>query len=564
MKKIRFLFTLLLCLTLAIPFAAAEETPAYIPGETFRTLFFNAFDAGLMIGGEGQLTLKSNPAMFDDDADLSQIDALTDVLNDVRLAGGLGKIEDGYRLELSGSYAPENCTPVDVNLALNLTIDGISIESNLLKGERVTAKWETLLALCGADDTMIAQFSALKEMDWDTALSELAETVSAYASLAATLAEPYLNTFGEFIATLNINVTDDVAANGDFPAVDHELTIECSMADIARLMDALADQLEKDDDIAPYLEALLSSSFVDFTFYIGDEVVPVSTVPELCDFLRGSANQLAQTDLTIYYWIGYCDDDTMPLYVICQMENGVCQFILTPDETGNGTDCYVYFGTLDDAGNDLEYFVLQTVFARDPEDKNVYDLSLDFFGESVEAGLGFSFTYALSSTKSPNADAYQFIGNVDFIGHDASNTEFRYTQSSNGVQSLTPTGGEQATGYSTATSNFGDSSDSTSNLSVFYVIEPADPGVVGHYQYNLTEDGPDALWSLVGIDIDVFSWAYDPASTAGLTETALETVTNEEMDALVTRLSTAAQQKLAGVLAILPPEVMQIIMSSEE
>lgn len=502
MKKTNFLFTLFLCLTLLVSFASAE-TAAYVPGETTSALFADAFDAGLMVGGEGQLTLKANPAMFDDDADLSQIDALTDALNDVRLTGGLGKIEDGYRLELAGSYAPENCTPVDVNLALNLTIDGISIESNLLKGERVTAKWETLLALCGADDTMIAQFSALKEMDWDTALSELAEAVSAYASLAATLVEPYLNTFGEFIASLNINVTDDVAANGDFPAVDHELTIECSMADIARLMDALADQLEK-------------------------------------------------------------DDDTMPLYVIAQLENAVFQFILTPDETGNGTDCYVYFGTLDDAGNDLEYLVLQTVFARDPEDKSVYDLSLDFFGESVEAGLGFSLTYTLSNTKSPNADAYQYVGNVDFIGHDASNTEFRYTQSVNGVQSLTPTGGEQATGYSTVTSNFGDSNDSTSNLSFFYVTEPADPGVVGHYQYNTTEDGPDALWSLMGMDIDVFSWAYDPASTASLTETALETVTNEEMDALVTRLSTAAQQKFAGMLAILPPEVMQIIMSSEE
>lgn len=562
MKKTNFLFTLFLCLTLLVSFASAE-TAAYVPGETTDALFADAFDAGLMVGGEAQLTLKANPAMFDDDADLSRIDAMTDILNDVRLTGGLGKIEDGYRLELSGSYAPENCTPVDVNLALNLTIDGISIESNLLKGERVTAKWETLLALCGADDTMIAQFSALKEMDWDTALSELAETVGAYASLAATLAEPYLDTFGEFIATLNINVTNDVAANGDFPAVDHELTIECSMADIARLMDALADQLEKDDDIAPYLEALLSSSFVDFTFYVGDEVVPVSTVPELCDFLRGSANQLAQTDLTIYYWIGYCDDDTMPLYVICQMENDVCQFILTPDETGNGTDCYVYFGTLDDAGNDLEYIAFETVFAQDPEDKSVCDLSLDFFGESVETGLGFSFTYALSSTKSPNADAYQFVINTDFIGHDASNTEFRYTQSGNCVQSLTPTGGEQAT-YSMVTSSLGDSNDLTINLSVSSVIEPADPGVVGHYQYNMTEDGPNALWSLMDIDIDVFSWAYDPASTAALTETALETVTNEEMDALVTRLSTAAQQKFAGVLAILPPEVMQIIMSSEE
>lgn len=106
---------------------------------------------------------------------------------------------------------------MDVNLALNQTIDGISIESNLLKGERVTAKWETLLALCGADDTMIAQFSALKEMDWDTALSELAEAVGAYASLAATLVEPYLDTFGDFIASLNINVTDDIAGERRFP-----------------------------------------------------------------------------------------------------------------------------------------------------------------------------------------------------------------------------------------------------------------------------------------------------------------------------------------------------------
>lgn len=562
MKKTNFLFTLFLCLTLLVSFASAETT-AYVPGETTRALFADAFDAGLMVGGEAHLTVKANPAMFDDDAELSQMDALTDVLNDARFTGGLGKIEDGYRLELAGSYAPENCTPVDVNLALNLTIDGISIESNLLKGERVTAKWETLLALCGADDTMIAQFSALKEMDWDAALSELAEAVGAYASLAATLAEPYLNTFGEFVASLNINVTDDVAANGDFPAVDHELTIECSMADIARLMDALADQLEKDETIAPYLEALLSSSFVDFTFYVGDEIVPVSTVPELCDFLRGSANQLAQTDLTAYYWIGYCDDDIMPLYVIAQMENAVFQFILTPDETGNGTDCYVYFGTLDEAGNDLEYLVLQTVFAQDPEDKSVYDLSLDFFGESVEANLDFSFTYTLSSTKSPNADAYQSVINMDFIGHDASKSESRYTQSSNGVYSLTPTGGEQATAYGTVTSSLGDSNDST-DISVFSVIEPADPGVVGHYQYNMTKDGPDALWSLMDIDIDVFSWAYDPASTAALTETALETVTNEEMDALVTRLSIAAQQKLAGALAILPPEVMQIIMSSEE
>lgn len=83
MKKTNFLFTLFLCLTLLVSFASAE-TAAYVPDETIRALFADALDAGLMVGGEGQLTLKSNPAMFDDDADLSQIDALTDILNDVR------------------------------------------------------------------------------------------------------------------------------------------------------------------------------------------------------------------------------------------------------------------------------------------------------------------------------------------------------------------------------------------------------------------------------------------------------------------------------------------------
>ncbi len=110
MKKTNFLFTLFLCLTLLVSFASAE-TAAYVPGETTSALFADAFDAGLMVGGEAQLTLKANPAMFDDDADLSQIDALTDVLNDVRLTGGLGKIEDGYRWSLPARMRRKTARP---------------------------------------------------------------------------------------------------------------------------------------------------------------------------------------------------------------------------------------------------------------------------------------------------------------------------------------------------------------------------------------------------------------------------------------------------------------------
>lgn len=155
MKKTNFLFTLFLCLTLLVSFASAE-TAAYVPGETTDALFADALDAGLMVGGEAQLTLKANPAMFDDDADLSRIDAMTDILNDVRAHRRSGQnrgwLPSGAcRLVCAGKLHARGREP-----RAEPDIDGISIESNLLKGERVTAKWETLLALCGADDTMIA------------------------------------------------------------------------------------------------------------------------------------------------------------------------------------------------------------------------------------------------------------------------------------------------------------------------------------------------------------------------------------------------------------------------
>ncbi len=563
MKKIRFLFTLLLCLTLAMPFAAAEETPAYIPGETFRTLFFNAFDAGLMIGGEGRVTIELNDAQFDE-ADASQLGALAKAAEDIRLTGGFGKIENGYRLELAGAYVPESGAPVDVTLSLNLTADGVSIESNLLEGERVTAKWETLLALCGADQATIDQIMSIKDVNWDDALLQLGEAVGAGISEAARLAEPYADTFSNFVASLSIEQLSDVPAEGDFPAVDNEISIECPMTDLASLLDTLADQVEKDEALAPYLEALLANAAVTYTE--NGEDVQLAAIPELCDSMRSAAKALAQIDDSLYIWFGYDNDEPMPCYLIIGFGGVNFQFLVEPDESGNGFALYVHMGAEDDSEDsedETAYMVFQMTYSPEPADDNAYSLSLDFFGEEKDSDAGFSFTYTSAKAKLPDADTYQSTDSLELVGYDAESA-FRYAQENSAAQSLTANGGEQLMSYGSSTTQTHDSTGLTQNVTTIFILEPADSGIVGHYQHNEVNEGDDAILNQLGIDVDLSSWVYDPASTAALKETALETVTNDEMNALVTRLSTAAQQKVAAVLAILPPEVMQIIMSSEE
>ena len=560
MRKTSFLFILLLCLALVMPFAVAEETAAYVPGETFRALLSDAFNAGLIIGGEGRVTLEPNKAQLDE-ADASQLDALTKAAEDIRLTGGFGKIENGYRLELVGAYVPETGAPVDVTLSLNLTADGVSIESNLLEGERVTAKWETLLALCGADQATIDQIMSVKDMDWDTALLQLGEAVGAVISEAARLAEPYADTFSNFVASLTIEQFSDVPAEGDFPAVDHELSIECPMTALADLLDTLADQIERDEALAPYLEALLANAAVTYTE--NGEDVRLSTPSELCDSMRNAAKALAQIDDSLYILFGYDRDEPMPCYLIVSFGSVNFQFLVEPDETGTGFALYVHMGAEDDTGeNELAYMVFQMTYAE-PTADSAYSLSLEFFGEEKDSDAAFSFTYTSAKTKSPDADAYQSSDSLEFVMYDAESA-FGYAQDSSTAQSLTANGGEQFMSYGSSTTQISDSADLTQDVTAIIILEPADSGIVGHYQHSEVNEGEDAVLNQLTIDVDLSSWAYDPASTTALKETALETVTNDEMSALVTRLTTAAQQKVAAVLAVLPPEVMQMVMSLAE
>lgn len=123
MKKSVFFLTLLLCLSLIFPGAHAEDT--YVPGERMRSLVSSALEAGQLVGGEAHFSLTLPDSMLPDDEEgRAQFDALAEVIQGVSLAGGMGRLDDGYRVELGGAYTAPSGDNVYVTGAANLTADG--------------------------------------------------------------------------------------------------------------------------------------------------------------------------------------------------------------------------------------------------------------------------------------------------------------------------------------------------------------------------------------------------------------------------------------------------------
>ena len=172
MKKSVFFLTLLLCLSLIFPGAHAEDT--YVPGERMRSLVSSALEAGQLVGGEAHFSLTLPDSMLPDDEEgRAQFDALAEVIQGVSLAGGMGRLDDGYRVELGGAYTAPSGDNVYVTGAANLTADGLSLESNLIEGERLSIRWETLLEMLGLSENEIDALLSLPTTDWDSALNEL-------------------------------------------------------------------------------------------------------------------------------------------------------------------------------------------------------------------------------------------------------------------------------------------------------------------------------------------------------------------------------------------------------
>lgn len=556
MKKSVFFLTLLLCLSLIFPGAHAEDT--YVPGERMRSLVSSALEAGQLVGGEAHFSLTLPDSMLPDDEEgRAQFDALAEVIQGVSLAGGMGRLDDGYRVELGGAYTAPSGDNVYVTGAANLTADGLSLESNLIEGERLSIRWETLLEMLGLSENEIDALLSLPTTDWDSALNELNDELAQAAETFGKLADPYLVTLADFAATLNIQQRRDVEAENGYPAVENEISITCTAEELSRLLHSLADQVEKDTALRPYLEQLIQNC--DLTVTDGDsETTHVMSVSEFCDETRQFADVLAETDGSLGILLGY-NDDGLPFYLTLAVSDGetldALAFQMLPGETED--TCVFTLRALESDG-DSTNTLLDTALTLtlDPDDKQVYAAELNVQSED------FTLYFAMDSSAVTTEDSlpgYRLSLSMNSATAVDSGTALTvYT--GDGLCALTAAGGEQTT-YAANIDIYADTTDSllgSAKIESGLSLEPDENSLVGRFYLDEAFTADDGTLSF-GTDVALSSWNYDAAETDALRETMFETATGEELAALQNRFVQSAQQKLFALLSLVPQEVLQML-----
>lgn len=556
MKKSVFFLTLLLCLSLIFPGAHAEDT--YVPGERMRSLVSSALEAGQLVGGEAHFSLTLPDSMLPDDEEgRAQFDALTEVIQGVSLAGGMGRLDDGYRVELGGAYTAPSGDNVYVTGAANLTADGLSLESNLIEGERLSIRWETLLEMLGLSENEIDALLSLPTTDWDSALNELNDELAQAAETFGKLADPYLVTLADFAATLNIQQRRDVEAENGYPAVENEISITCTAEELSRLLHSLADQVEKDTALRPYLEQLIQNC--DLTVTDDDsETTHVMSVSEFCDETRQFADVLAETDGSLGILLGY-NDDGLPFYLTLAVSDGetldALAFQMLPGETED--TCVFTLRALESDG-DSANTLLDTALTLtlDPDDKQVYAAELNVQSED------FTLYFAMDSSAVTTEDSlpgYRLSLSMNSATAVDSGTALTvYT--GDGLRALTAAGGEQTT-YAANIDIYADTTDSllgSAKIESGLSLEPDENSLVGRFYLDEAFTADDGTLSF-GTDVALSSWNYDAAETDALRETMFETATGEELAALQNRFAQSAQQKLFALLSLVPQEVLQML-----
>ena len=556
MKKSVFFLTLLLCLSLIFPGAHAEDT--YVPGERMRSLVSSALEAGQLVGGEAHFSLTLPDSMLPDDEEgRAQFDALAEVIQGVSLAGGMGRLDDGYRVELGGAYTAPSGDNVYVTGAANLTADGLSLESNLIEGERLSIRWETLLEMLGLSENEIDALLSLPTTDWDSALNELNDELSQAAETFVKLADPYLVTLADFAATLNIQQRRNVEAENDYPAVENEISITCTAEELSRLLHSLADQVEKDTALRHYLEQLIQNC--DLTVTDGDsETTHVMSVSEFCDETRQFADVLAETDGSLGILLGY-NDDGLPFYLTLAVSDGetldALAFQMLPGETED--TCIFTLRALESDG-DSANTLLDTALTLtlDPDDKQVYAAELNVQSED------FTLYFAMDSSAVTTEDSlpgYRLSLSMNSATAVDSGTALTvYT--GDGLHALTAAGGEQTT-YAANIDIYADTTDSllgSAKIESGLSVEPDVNSLVGRFSADEAFTADDGTLSF-GTDVALSSWNYDAAETDALRETMFETATGEELAALQNRFAQSAQQKLFALLSLVPQEVLQML-----
>lgn len=547
MKKWTLLLALLLCLTLVVPCTA--ESAAYVPGEISSQLVNEALMSGKMLGGSMTLDIDLNEAVFSDSEDeQAVIRLLEDALDDAVLSGAFGLTGEALRLELGAVYGSTN--PASVSAAADLTLDGVSVESDLIPGEKITAKWETLLALAGMSDEDIAVFTMLKSMDYEELLATVEEMIGPMMEMAGEYAAPYAATLVEFASTLPIEMQENVPADDTHPAAASRITVSFTGKDIGRLITTLADQLEADENVSPLLEMVLAQMEQD-------PESAITTTAELCAQLRALAAQLDgeipcvcvlaldETGTPVYGEIFATDTDQSGVYF---------GLITTPGETPDSVKAHFEFSVTDSSGAKEAAVIFEMTVAVDPADSNVADVGFTMSVTEEDASL---MSMDMSVNVSPlQADLPGYENTVSMtMDMDIEGESGSIVMTGSGINQLTAEGGEYVHAVSQTETNV-EGMKSIQYVEETMIINPTADGFAGTLVQS--QKMPDAGINEMTINASFSCWTHVPAA---LTELALENATNDDMARLETAVMGNGIAKLGQLMALLPPELVQMMMA---
>lgn len=534
MKK-RFSALLAVLLLLSGLVAARAESP-YVPGNRGSDLLSAALDAGHVVTYDARLHLDADWAALADDEETAQMLPLAmDALKNAHLRVGFGKFDGGARLTLSAAYEQENAAPVEVFAAVNFTWDGLSVESDLLPGKRVTVGWETLLEEADVDPSVIEAFRSARDNDVETSLADEMQTLVEELGPVVEALAPYGSIVAEHLSSLNVETQTDVPATDAFPAAAQVYVVSVTPQDVASLLVDLLDRAESDP---LFTENLKSEDFASW---------------------RAAAEELNASAGLFKATVGL-DEGGDPCFIdLYATDNADVTTTVTgalhPTDAGSRFVLGVTANSKQDGEESSSVFSMSLSSADDP----VIDKALD--GE-----VSFEITSAGKSLYSMN-DTFSVAGEEQG-GEPASVTQMQDTHSvltdvglvrlvtqANATSALTADGGETARASGMVDTYLDENGPVTIGFSSENTIRPEEgEGVSG--DFSLALNVPALNVDDLGLTVTYASAPYDPASADALTEIALETISQEDLEALASELSAAATQKALALMSALPQELV--------
>lgn len=552
--------SILLVIAMLIPGFACAETaaPAYEPGSVIHGLFADAFMEGKMLCADVDAELALNAealGMTGEDAEI--LDAVVEIVNTAIIGGAVVNHEDGLILSLGADYVKEGeAGGASAEARICLNQDGLYIETSLLPGERVTAKWETVLMLLGADEATVQQVLSLRGVDFEMLMAQAQQMAEQVLPVVQQAAMPYLNILTEFLGSLPVTVEENVAAENYFPAAKEEVTFTLSAKMVGELFIKLADQLENDVTVAPALGMMLASPEI-----MGDNVM---TVGALCESIRMAAAGMTDEEYPVHIFFGYGEDDALLYASVVWSDNANMTLVLnvvdsaTEGEAGSGCIVEAFMLDAEEAysGASVSWYM-----EADPADQNVFDLAIAADVTIQNTSL-LSIEYAVGNAtmtteeNMPGYSGYQSM--TASVVNPESGEPVNVVSSAEFSNYLTADGGEEQVAYGTTDTYVGEASTQSVTESYFAAI-PTEDGPAGRYASFVAQPANGVDSAL--IDVSLYALPYHAPEQISVL--ALENAAQEEIDALLGRLMTGAQEPLEALISQLPPVILEAMGMAE-